>query len=221
MLTKLNVTAFASDSLASKILKAVDDVLTTGAEQYLENRNRKRWLRVDIKEQGGKQNLQFLAYNGQEVGDIIAQSSWFHWSRPLEIRFAALLKAVYELLEHPAVTIEKREAWKKEQVERAAVRLERERTARVNTAAKRVRLHARAKQMGATHIIRTGAGKYFFASFKKSLFGFGKTVITVYPKDGEIAVKRNGGGKLKTIEAVPYKLSPEASQYVTLIGVLK
>lgn len=221
MLTKLNVTAFASDSLASKILKAVDDLLTSGTEQYLANRNGKRWLRVDFTERDGKQNLQFLAYNGQEVGDIIAKSSWFYWSRPLEIRFSALLKAVYELVEHPAVTIKEAEAYRKEQVERSARLIEHERTARVNTAAKRIRLHARAKQMGATHIIRTGAGKYFFASFKKSLFGFGKTVITVYPKDGEVMLKRNRGGKLKTTDAKPYELSPEASQCVTFIGVLK
>ncbi|QVW21448.1 hypothetical protein KJF94_16165 [Pseudomonas hormoni] len=217
MLTKLNVTAFASDSLASKILNAIDAALTSGHSQYLENRNGKRWLRVDIKEQDGKQNLQFLAYNGQEVGDIIAQSSWFHWSRPLEIRFAALLKAVYELVEHPGVTIKKREAAVQARIQQAADL----RTQRVESAARRVRLHARAKQMGATHIIRTDGGKYYFASFKKGLFGFGKTVITIYPKDGERTVKRNGGGYRRSVEAAPYKLTPEASQCVTIIGVLK
>ncbi|WAT31148.1 hypothetical protein [Pseudomonas sp. GXZC] len=221
MLTKLNVTAFASDSLASKILKAVDDLLTSGAEQYLENRNGKRWLRVDFVERDGKQNLQFLAYNGQEVGDIIAQSSWFHWSRPLEIRFAALLKAVYELVEHPEVTKKKRDEMEAAKAKRAQWNLQRARSARVTTAENRVRLHARAKQMGATHIIRTDAGKYYFASFKKGFFGLGKTVITVYPKDGAMTFKRNGGGKLKEVEAKPYKLTPEASQCVTLIGVLK
>lgn len=96
-----------------------------------------------------------------------------------------------------------------------------DRSERVERAITRVRLHARAKQMGATHIVRTEAGKYYFASFKRRLFGFGKTVITVYPKDGEMVTKRNGGGYWKTTEATPYRLSPEARQCVTIIGVLK
>ncbi|KPA96927.1 hypothetical protein [Pseudomonas asplenii] len=217
MSIKLNVTAFASDSLAQKIINAVDAVLTSGIPQYIANRNGKTWLRVDIKsdiEDRNKQDLQFMAYNGQEVGDVIARSSWSHWSRPLEIRFAALLKAVCELVEHPATALRKRKEEENLKARRTIAKVQKERTMRVDIAARRVRLHARAKQMGATHVIRTEAGRYYFASFKKSFFGLGKTVVTVYPKDHEY-----GNGEY--VATSPYKLTPEAAQCVTIIGVLK
>lgn len=216
MKNKLNVTAFTSDSLALKILKAMEDALTSGVSQYVENRKGSRWLQVDIKQDPqdgevvGSNNFQFTASNGQEVGELVARAAWFHWVRPLEIRFSALLRRVYELVMHPLVA---RREERKQQAEQRANRVE--------VAERRVRLHARAKQMGATHIVRTEAGKYYFASFKRGLFGFGKTVITVYPKDGETVTKRNGGGYRKTAEATPYQLTAEAAQCVTIIGVLK
>lgn len=216
MKNKLNVTAFTSDSLALKILKAMEDALTFGVSQYVENRKGSRWLQVGIKQdpQGGEvvgsNNFQFTAVNGQEVGELVARAAWFHWVRHLEIRFSALLRRAYELVMHPLVA---RREERKQQAEQRANRVE--------VAERRVRLHARAKQMGATHIVRTEAGKYYFASFKRGLFGFGKTVITVYPKDGETVTKRNGGGYWKTAEATPYQLTTEAAQCVTIIGVLK
>jgi hypothetical protein len=163
---KLNVNTFASDSFAQKIIKAMHDVLTSGRSQYVENRKGER---VDIKDGFVFGGFQILTKWGQDVTQLVDHASRVFWD------FQKFLGVCW------AVSVARVLKGRKLDRDRAA----KARNERVERAATRIRLHALAKQAGATHIIRTDAGRYYFASFKKSFFGLGKTVVTVYPAYSE------------------------------------
>lgn len=101
-----NRTNFTSNGFAVRLLKAMRGALTDGYAHYVENRQGKRWLRVNVVTAEGSDNgyaFQFLANNGQEVGHLLLQAL-FHWSQEVEREFSGLVNELYTRSEHPLIT---------------------------------------------------------------------------------------------------------------------
>ena len=78
---RYNRTNFVSNGFAARLLKAMRGALTDGYAHYVENRQGKRWLRVNVVTAEGSDSgyaFQFLANNGQEVGHLLL-SALFVW----------------------------------------------------------------------------------------------------------------------------------------------
>lgn len=103
---RYNRTNFVSNGFAVRLLKAMRGALTDGYAHYVENRQGKRWLRVNVVSSEGSDNgyaFQFLADNGQEVGHLLLQAL-FHWSQEVEREFSELVNELYTRSEHPLLT---------------------------------------------------------------------------------------------------------------------
>lgn len=101
---RYNRTNFTSEAFAGRLIDAMTAALTDGYAHYVENRNGKRWLRVNvIPTDFGGYTFQFLAGNGQEVGHLILQAA-FQWSKEAEWAFSGLLSELYTRFEHPLIT---------------------------------------------------------------------------------------------------------------------
>lgn len=103
---RYNRTNFVSNGFAVRLLKAMRGALTDGYAHYVENRQGKRWLRVNVVSAEGSNNgyaFQFLANNGQEVGHLLLQAL-FHWSQEVEREFSELVNELYTRSEHPLIT---------------------------------------------------------------------------------------------------------------------
>lgn len=91
----------------------MQDAYRTGLAQYVENRNGRLWLRIDIKQdpEHGRLYFQFLTDTMQEVGHHLLKAALFHWSRGDEREFSGLNAALYRLAKHPLdLILDEREA---------------------------------------------------------------------------------------------------------------
>lgn len=219
-----NRTNFTSATVAAKILDGMRSVLETGLAAYITNKKGERYLRIQIVQNfgcAGGYAWQFLAGSSQDVSGPIADAAWFSWDLSAAVDYECLQFVVAKLTEHPRRTFEEAE---RVRIEAQRQRINAEITARKERVERlecNVRLHAVMKGRGATHIIRTDAGKYLFASFRKTWLGLGLTVIRVYNATPEVEWKRNKGGKMVARQVHDYELSREAALCVTITGVLK
>ncbi|QNJ57490.1 membrane protein [Pseudomonas phage PlaquesPlease] len=99
---RYNRTNFVSARVVMGLIQAMQAILASGLPVYLEDRKGQRWLRVALKMIEGRPTYEFIARNGQEVGDVILQAS-FDWHEEDLKEFSALLVKVYTMTELPAI----------------------------------------------------------------------------------------------------------------------
>lgn len=153
-LQRYNRTNFVSAAVASKIITAMRDAITTGHQQYVENKRGQRWLRVCIKPDGysqGRYDFEFRAGNGQDVGYQIMQAL-FVWSSDHERMFSELLGELYSMTEHP-YTVNRQKAIEREKQLRAIA----------------YRDHLR--KLGITHSFRTPMGVTHLGRWERNWWG--------------------------------------------------
>lgn len=168
---RYNRTNFTSSSVAKQLIAALKEVLKQGHSAYLANRQGKRWMRVNVNGENFngtflKQHFEFYAGSGQDVGELIFQAS-FEWSHELQDEFFQLNGELSRLKDHLWTVVCDR--WAAEDA-----RIEQE--ARSNKAAELYLL----KQAGATHKGTDSLGKTVYLSYKRTWFGFGKTITRAY-----------------------------------------
>ncbi|WGH28267.1 hypothetical protein 10P302A_gene0007 [Pseudomonas phage 10P302A] len=113
---RYNRTNFTSSGFAVRLIAAMQGAIHDGYAHYVENRQGKRWLRVNVVSEGDNgYTFQFLANNGQEVGHLIL-SALFVWGDDLERQFSALMSELYTRTEHPLVTARRRDLAPAEEV---------------------------------------------------------------------------------------------------------
>lgn len=168
---RYNRTNFTSSSVAKQLIAAVKEVLIQGHSAYLVNRQGKRWMRVSVHGENfqgtfHKQTFEFYAGSGQDVGELIFQAS-FAWPHDLQDEFFQAMGELERLKDH---------VWNVACDRRAAEDARKEQEARSTKAAELYLL----KQSGATHKGTDSLGKVVYLSYKKTWFGFGKTVTHVH-----------------------------------------
>lgn len=168
---RYNRTNFTSTSVAKQLIAAVKEVLIQGHSAYLVNFQGKRWMRVSVHGENfqgtfHKQNFEFYAGSGQDVGELIFQAS-FDWASDLQDEFMGLMGSLALLTDHLQHIVSARKA---KALAVAAEKLRERKAAEVYLL----------RKSGATHRAFDSLGKPVFLSYKRSLFGFGKTVTTVY-----------------------------------------
>lgn len=168
---RYNRTNFTSTSVAKQLIAACREVLLQGHSAYLANRQGKRWLRVSVHGENFqgtflKQHFEYNAGSGQDVGELIFQSS-FEWPHELQDEFFQLQGELSRLTGHLHRVVELRKVAEQE----AAIRLQ-----EFNQQAELYLL----RKSGATHKGTDSLGKVVYLSYKRAWFGFGRTITTVY-----------------------------------------
>lgn len=168
---RYNRTNFTSSSVAKQLIAALKEVLEQGHSAYLANRQGKRWMRASVHGENfqgtfHKQTFEFNAGSGQDVGDLIFQAS-FEWPHELQDEFFQLLGELSRLTDHLHNVVTKRVAEAKAKADKEA---------RDNKAAELYLL----KQSGATHKGTDSLGKVVYLSYKRSWFGFGRTITHMH-----------------------------------------
>lgn len=168
---RYNRTNFTSTSVAKQLIAACREVLEQGHSAYLANRQGKRWMRVSVHGENFqgtflKQNFEFFAGSGQDVGGLIYQAS-FEWSHELQDEFFQLQGELSRLKDH---------VWNVACARRAAEEARKEAEARDQKSAELYLL----RKAGATHKGTDSLGKVVYLRYKRAWFGFGRTITHVY-----------------------------------------
>lgn len=166
---RLNYTAFTSASMALKITSAMSHCLSTGEVVRVANRRGKEFLLVAIVKDRLGYTFSFRSmYDDAEVGSLILRAN-HEWPESSSRTFWEMNSTVYDLTEHPFITVSKKAYEVPVDITASGVQVFSEllEQQRVKDA-----LH---KMAGATHKATDGLGRVAYLSYKKSWFGLGKT----------------------------------------------
>ncbi|WYW00182.1 hypothetical protein Keeri_00005 [Pseudomonas phage vB_PpuP-Keeri] len=104
----LNHTSFTS--LSANIVNAMAFVLHTGDSKRLINRRGNPWLLVTLVRDQHGYRFAFIDNDGREVGHMILKAAAQLWSEAQSGLFFRLNAEAYELVEHPIVTLARKDA---------------------------------------------------------------------------------------------------------------
>lgn len=141
MKTSLNYTSFTNETLALKILAAMQEVKATGEVVRVKNRRGHDFLLVTIAKDSLGYGFKILDTDGNCVNHMV-QRATSKWSYSVERAVWALFAEANDLVEHPLVTLARKEAF-----------LE------------------RVKEQGATHLIRLIGGGTLYGVFQRDWLG--------------------------------------------------
>lgn len=141
MKTSLHYTSFTNEALASKILAAMQEVIATGEVVRVKNRRGHDFLLVTIAKDSLGYAFKILDTDGNCVNHMIHRAT-SKWSYSVERAVWALFASAYALVEHPLVSLARKEAF-----------LE------------------RVKEQGATHLIRLIGGSTCYGVFQRDWLG--------------------------------------------------
>lgn len=105
---RLNHTSFTS--VSANIINAMAFVLHTGDSKRLINRRGKPWLLVTLVRDQHGYRFAFIDNEGWEVGHMILKAAAHLWSEAQSGLFFRLNAEAYELVEHPLITLARKDA---------------------------------------------------------------------------------------------------------------
>lgn len=108
MSVSLNYTSFASK--AQEVTLAMSNLLSTGESVRLTNRHGQHWLLVTLHRDNLGYRFAFIDTDGREVGHMVLKAAVKVWSDRAGALFWSLNSKAYELKEHPATTLARKEA---------------------------------------------------------------------------------------------------------------